>query len=60
MKIVPWDNENYKIHGALTMRGVSKDIAFDAEVSEVIKDRWGRYKKVPVAEKNNSVQILNR
>jgi uncharacterized membrane protein YphA (DoxX/SURF4 family) len=21
---------------------------------------WGRYKKVPIAEKNNSVQILNR
>jgi polyisoprenoid-binding protein YceI len=41
VKIVPGDNENYKIHGALTMRGVSKDIAFEAEVSEVIKDPWG-------------------
>ena len=31
----------YKIHGTLTLRGVSKEVVFDAEISEVVKDPWG-------------------
>lgn len=35
------DEENYKVYGTLTMRGVSKDIILDAELGGVVKDPWG-------------------
>lgn len=34
-------NEDYKIRGVLTMRGVSKDIVLDAEFGGVTQDPWG-------------------
>ena len=33
--------ENFKVHGLLTMRGVSKSIILDAELGGFIKDSWG-------------------
>jgi polyisoprenoid-binding protein YceI len=33
--------ENYKLHGTLTMRGVSKPVAFDVEYGGIVKDPWG-------------------
>lgn len=35
------DEEHYKLHGALTMRGVSKNIALDVEFGGMIQDPWG-------------------
>jgi polyisoprenoid-binding protein YceI len=34
-------NGTYKIFGALTLNGVTKDIVLDGKLSEVIKDPWG-------------------
>ena len=33
--------EDYKIHGLLTMRGVSKKVVLDAELGGITKDPWG-------------------
>ena len=33
--------DNYKVHGTLTMRGVSKRIVLDAELGGLAKDPWG-------------------
>lgn len=38
------DEENYKLHGTLTMRGVSKKIILDAELGGIAKDPWGNTK----------------
>jgi polyisoprenoid-binding protein YceI len=35
------DEENYKVHGILTMRGISKNIVMDAEFGGITKDPWG-------------------
>ena len=35
------DEENYKVHGTLTMRGVSQEITLDAELGGIVKDPWG-------------------
>jgi len=35
------DDENYKIHGILTLRGVSKKIILDAEWGGTTQDPWG-------------------
>ncbi len=40
-KIEKLDAENYKVHGTLTMRGVSKKIILDAELGSITKDPWG-------------------
>lgn len=33
--------DTYKLHGKMTMRGVTKDVTFDAEYGGMIKDPWG-------------------
>ena len=35
------DNENYKVYGIITIRGVSKKIVLNAEFGGVIQDPWG-------------------
>ncbi len=40
-KLVKVDEENYKLHGTLTMRGVSKQIVLDAEFGGTTTDPWG-------------------
>ena len=40
-KLMKTDDENYKVEGILTMRGVAKKIIFDAELGGVTKDPWG-------------------
>lgn len=35
------DEENYKLHGVLTMRGVSKEIILDVELGGILQDPWG-------------------
>jgi polyisoprenoid-binding protein YceI len=40
-KIEKSDSDHYKIHGILTMRGVSREIVLDGEPSGLIKDPWG-------------------
>jgi polyisoprenoid-binding protein YceI len=34
----------YKVHGNLTMRGVTKPVIFTSKVSSVVKDPWGNYR----------------
>ena len=38
------DDENYKLHGTLTMRGVSKQVVLDAELGGIVKDPRGNTK----------------
>ncbi|MFW5663558.1 MAG: YceI family protein [bacterium] len=38
------DDENYKLEGTLTMKGVSKDITLDVEFGGTNKDPWGNEK----------------
>jgi polyisoprenoid-binding protein YceI len=33
--------DTYKLHGNMTMRGVTKEVTFDAEFGGMIKDPWG-------------------
>lgn len=40
-KLEKVDEENYKLHGTLTMRGTSKDITLDVEYGGLITDPWG-------------------
>jgi len=40
-RIEKLDDENYKIHGALTLRGVSKKNILDAELGGTAQDPWG-------------------
>jgi polyisoprenoid-binding protein YceI len=40
-KLEKVDDENYKLHGTLTMRGVSKRISIDAEFGGMTQDPWG-------------------
>lgn len=40
-KIVKVDDENFKVHGELTMRGVTKDIVLDVEFGGIMQDPWG-------------------
>ncbi len=35
------DEENYKLHGTLTMRGVSKEETLDVEFGGMVQDPWG-------------------
>ena len=35
------DEENYKLYGTLTMKGVSKDEVLDVEFGGLVKDPWG-------------------
>ncbi|MBA3828589.1 MAG: YceI family protein [Taibaiella sp.] len=35
------DDENYKMHGTLTMRGASKEITLDVEFGGMMQDPWG-------------------
>ncbi len=35
------DDENYKLHGTLTMRGVSKEEVLDVEFGGLVVDPWG-------------------
>jgi len=35
------DDENYKLHGTMTMRGVSRKENFDVEFGGIITDPWG-------------------
>ncbi|HKP31810.1 MAG TPA: YceI family protein [Chitinophagaceae bacterium] len=35
------DDENYKVHGELTMRGVTKNIILDVEFGGIMQDPWG-------------------
>ena len=41
VKMEKVDDENYKIHGLLTMRGVSHKIVLDAEFGGIAQDPWG-------------------
>ncbi|HEY8387799.1 MAG TPA: YceI family protein [Parasegetibacter sp.] len=38
------DDENYKLHGNLTMRGVTKEVVLDVEFGGFIKDPYGNEK----------------
>ena len=40
-KLEKVDEENYKLHGTLTMRGVSKAETFNVEFGGLITDPWG-------------------
>ena len=35
------DAENYKMHGTLNMRGVSKDVVLNVEFGGIMQDPWG-------------------
>lgn len=39
-----FDEENGKIHGKLTIKGITKDVSFDLEFGGVSKDPWGNIK----------------
>lgn len=36
------DDENYKMHGVLTMRGVSKEVTLHVEYGGTMQDPWGQ------------------
>ncbi len=36
------DEENYKVHGTLTMRGVAKPVTLDAVLGGIVQDPWGK------------------
>jgi len=38
------DDENYKLKGNLTIKGISKEVTFDVEFGGVNKDPWGNQK----------------
>ncbi|HRH67116.1 MAG TPA: YceI family protein [Bacteroidia bacterium] len=38
------DNQNYRLKGMLTMKGVSKEVSFDVEFGGINKDPWGNEK----------------
>lgn len=38
------DDENYRLNGTLTMKGVSKEISLDVEFGGIIKDPYGNVK----------------
>jgi len=40
-KLEKVDEENYKLHGTLTMRGTSKEITLNVEFGGIITDPWG-------------------
>jgi polyisoprenoid-binding protein YceI len=40
-KLEKIDEENYKLHGTLTMRGVSKPVVLNAEFGGITQDPWG-------------------
>ncbi len=40
-KLEKIDDSNYKLHGTLTMRGVSKKIILNAEYGGITQDPWG-------------------
>ena len=40
-KLEKIDDEKYKLHGTLTMRGTSKPIVLDVEYGGMTKDPWG-------------------
>lgn len=40
-RIEKLDDENYKVYGIITIRGVSKKIVLNAEFGGVIQDPWG-------------------
>ncbi len=40
-KMEKLDEENYKLHGLLTMKGVSKEVIFDVEFGGKTIDPWG-------------------
>ena len=40
-KLEKIDEENYKLHGTLTMRGTSKDVVLDVEFGGIVQDPWG-------------------
>ncbi len=35
------NNESYKLHGTLTMRGISKKVTFNVEYGGIMQDPWG-------------------
>jgi polyisoprenoid-binding protein YceI len=40
-KVEPVDGERYRLHGALTIRDVTRDVVLDVEYSGQAKDPWG-------------------
>jgi polyisoprenoid-binding protein YceI len=38
------DDENYKLTGALTMKGITKEVVLDVELGGINKDPWGNEK----------------
>ena len=40
-KIEKLDNENYRVHGNLKLKGISKPVVLDVEYSGITKDPWG-------------------
>ena len=40
-KLEKIDDEHYKLHGTLTMRGVSKPVVLNAEFGGITQDPWG-------------------
>lgn len=40
-KVEKADGDNYKVHGDLTVRGITKQIAVDVEFGGIVKDPWG-------------------
>jgi len=43
-KVVKGDDNKFKLVGALTIRGVTKEVTFDCEFYGVVKDPWGNTK----------------
>ena len=40
-RVEPRGDGRYKVHGDLTIRGVTRPVALDAELGGIIKDPWG-------------------
>jgi len=43
-KIMPWDDNEFKLVGMLTIHGVSKEISLDGTINGIVKDPWGNTK----------------
>jgi polyisoprenoid-binding protein YceI len=40
-KLVKVDEDSFKLHGTLTMRGTSKNVALEVDFGGIMKDPWG-------------------
>lgn len=40
-KLVPQKKNHFKVHGVLTIKGISRKKSFDFSISDLVKDTWG-------------------